>query len=42
MDDVELRQIIHKQLNKGENANKFARAVSWGNSGEIKYASKSQ
>lgn len=42
MDDVELRQIIQKQLNKGENANKFARAVSWGNSGEIKYASKSQ
>jgi TnpA family transposase len=42
MDDVSLRQIIQKQLNKGENANKFARAVSWGNSGEIKFASKSE
>lgn len=42
MDDVSLRQVIQKQLNKGENANKFARAVSWGNSGEIKFASKSE
>lgn len=42
MDDVTLRQIIQKQLNKGENANKFARAVSWGNSGEIKFASKAE
>lgn len=42
MDDVGLRQVIQKQLNKGENANKFARAVSWGNSGEIKFASKSE
>lgn len=42
MDDVSLRQVIQKQLNKGENANKFARAVSWGNSGELKFASKSE
>jgi TnpA family transposase len=42
MDDVSLRQVIQKQLNKGENANKFARAVSWGNSGEVKFASKSE
>lgn len=42
MDDVSLRQIIQKQLNKGENANKFARAISWGNSGEIKFTSKAE
>ncbi|MEN9523746.1 MAG: hypothetical protein RL065_2123, partial [Bacteroidota bacterium] len=42
MDDVTLRQIIQKQLNKGENANKFNQAISWGNSGEIKFASKSE
>jgi TnpA family transposase len=42
MDDVSLRQIIQKQLNKGENVNKFARAISWGNSGEIKFASKAE
>jgi TnpA family transposase len=42
MDDVELRQIIQKQLNKGENAHKFARAVAWGNSGELKFAAKEE
>ncbi len=42
MDDVTLRQIIPKQLNKGENANKFARAVFYGNSGEVKHASREE
>jgi TnpA family transposase len=42
MDDVILRQIIQKQLNKGENANKFASAVNWGNNGEIKFASRTE
>ena len=28
MNDVELRQVIQRQLNTGKNANKFARAVS--------------
>jgi TnpA family transposase len=42
MDDVTLRQIVQKQLNKGENANKFSSAVNWGNNGEIKFASKTE
>jgi len=42
MDDVHLRQMIQKQLNKGENAHKFARAVAWGNSGELKFAAKEE
>lgn len=39
-DLVELRQAIEKQLNKGENVNKFARAVSFGNSQEFLYGEK--
>ena len=35
MDTLELRQAIEKQRNKGENANKFARAVSFGNNQEF-------
>jgi TnpA family transposase len=31
IDDVELRQAIEKQLNKGENANQFSKAISFGN-----------
>jgi TnpA family transposase len=42
MDGVTLRQIVQKQLNKGENANKFSSAVNWGNNGEIKFASKAE
>lgn len=34
-DDVELRQTIEKQLNKGELANKFSSAVSFANNQEI-------
>ena len=37
MDTLELRQAIEKQLNKGENAKKFARAVSFGNNQEFLY-----
>jgi TnpA family transposase len=39
-DIVDLRQAIEKQLNKGENVNKFARAVSFGNSQEFLYGEK--
>jgi TnpA family transposase len=39
-DCVDLRQAIEKQLNKGENVNKFARAVSFGNSQEFLYGEK--
>jgi TnpA family transposase len=39
-DIVALRQAIEKQLNKGENVNKFARAVSFGNSQEFLYGEK--
>ena len=34
-DDVQLRQAIEKQLNKGEGANKFSKAVSFGHSHEF-------
>ncbi|MCU0440623.1 MAG: Tn3 family transposase [Raineya sp.] len=40
--DTNLRQIIQKQLNKSENANKFSRAVVWGNNGNIKFSSKEE
>jgi TnpA family transposase len=39
-DILELRQAIEQQLNKGENVNKFARAVSFGNSQEFLYGEK--
>lgn len=42
MDDETLRKIVQKQLNKGENANKFARAIFYGNSGEIRFASRQE
>ena len=35
IDILQLRQTIEKQLNKGENANKFSRAVSFGNNQEF-------
>jgi len=41
-DILELRQAIEKQLNKGENVNKFARAVSFGNSQEFLSGEKSE
>ena len=31
IDEVELRQAIEKQLNKGDNANQFSKAISFGN-----------
>lgn len=34
-DMLELRQAVEKQLNKGENVNKFARAISFGNNQEF-------
>jgi TnpA family transposase len=39
--EVELRQAIEKQLNKGENNSKFSRAVSFGNE-TLSYAEKEQ
>lgn len=39
-DILQLRQAIEKQLNKGENANKFSRAVSFGNNQEFLYGEK--
>jgi TnpA family transposase len=35
IDILQLRQMVEKQLNKGENANKFSRAVSFGNNQEF-------
>ena len=34
-DDHEFRQAIEKQLNKGENANKFSKAISFGHNNEF-------
>ena len=42
IDDVSLRQQIEKQLNKVESANKFSKAVFFGNSGEYFYATKEE
>jgi TnpA family transposase len=40
IDDVELRQAIEKQLNKGESANKFSKAISFGNNHDFLYGEK--
>ena len=40
IDILELRQTIEKQLNKGENVNKFSRAISFGNNQEFLYGEK--
>ena len=42
IDELELRQMIEKQLNKVENANKFAKAVFFGNNQEFQYGSKQE
>lgn len=42
IDELELRQMIEKQLNKVENANKFAKAVFFGNNQEFQYGSKEE
>jgi TnpA family transposase len=39
-DILELRQAVEKQLNKGENVNKFARAISFGHNQEFLYGEK--
>jgi len=38
IDDLELRQMVEKQLNKVENANKFAKAVFFGSNQESRYS----
>ncbi len=40
IDDVELRQAIEKQLNKGESANKFSKAIAFGNNQEFLYGER--
>jgi TnpA family transposase len=40
IDDVELRQAIEKQLNKSESANKFSKAISFGNNHDFLYGEK--
>jgi TnpA family transposase len=42
IDDVELRQQIEKQLNKIESANRFSKAIFFGNNGEYLYANKEE
>ncbi len=42
IDDVNLRQAIMKQLNIGENSNKFSKAVFHGNNQEFIYATKEE
>ncbi len=42
IDDVKLRQAIEKQLNKVESANKFAKAVFFGNNQEFEYVTKEE
>lgn len=39
-DILEMRQAVEKQLNKGENTNKFSRAVSFGNNQEFLHGEK--
>ena len=42
MQDVEFRQAIEKQLNRGENSNKFSKAVAFGNNQEILFEEKEE
>ena len=42
IDDVKLRQAIEKQLNKVESANKFAKAIFFGNNQEFEYVTKEE
>lgn len=42
IDRVDFRQAIEKQLNKGENSNKFSKAVSFGNNHEFIHGEKLQ
>jgi TnpA family transposase len=40
VDEVELRQAVEQQLNKGESANKFSRAIAFGNNQDFLYGDK--
>jgi TnpA family transposase len=42
MYDLEFRQAIEKQLNRGENSNKFSKAVAFGNNQEIIFEEKEE
>ena len=42
IDDVELRQMVEKQLNKLESSNKFGKAVFHGNNQEFQYSTKEE
>lgn len=42
IDDVELRQMIEKQLNKLESSNKFGKAVFHGNNQEFQFSTKEE
>jgi len=42
IDDVELRQMIEKQLNKLESSNKFGKAVFYGDNQEFNYPTKEE
>ena len=42
IDEVELRQVIEKQLNKAEFANRFTRAVAVGNARGLEHAEKAE
>ena len=42
MQDVKFRQAIEKQLNRGENSNKFSKAVAFGNNQEILFEEKEE
>jgi TnpA family transposase len=42
LDDLPLHQASEKPLNKGENANKFSRAVAFGNNQEFLHGDKGE
>ncbi len=42
MQDMDFRQAIEKQLNRGENSNKFSKAIAFGNNQEIMFEEKEQ
>jgi TnpA family transposase len=42
MQDVKFRQAIEKQLNRGENSNRFSKAVAFGNNQEILFEEKEE
>lgn len=42
MREVELRQAVEKQLNKGETGNRFDRAISFGGNQELRFAEKEE